>query len=412
MPGKTDVGLERLDQSYLNELIRRAARGSSNAFAELFVAVCDRQSAYLEHMGVRSDTAVDDALTAIFLQVHRQLSTLSNPNLFLLWLCRMSFRYVQRASGNPMDVSQVSKLPLAEAQVFVMHDLQGLSVSETGSILNIANGTVRRLLRMGQKHLRKWADPANPISGSKRAWSMPGQHSTTDKIRRSQPDTLRMAGILERIFETAGVEPNSVPVEALSSYTTYRHERFTLQRAVLVAAVILFLLLPVCFVTPRYDVQVDPAGERGLPVYTIRVASVWPVHRVTAALRGHALPVYEADARTYTVEPTANDSMTIQVELFNRQSAEKRAQVTDVDANGPTLEASEVEEETVRLIVKDAGIGVDYDEIYAVAKSGAVIRPVSADEENGILFPYPEEDWEVYIPDHIGNTLHLALHLT
>ena len=37
---------------------------------------------------------------------------------------------------------------------------------------------------------------------------------------------------------------------------------------------------------------------------------------------------------------------------------------------------------------------------------------LSTDAETGeILFPYPEENWDVYIPDHIGNTLHLAITL-
>ena len=64
------------------------------------------------------------------------------------------------------------------------------------------------------------------------------------------------------------------------------------------------------------------------------------------------------------------------------------------------------------LKVADAGIGADYRESYAVTASGTVIRPLEINEQTGeILFAYPEEDWDVYIPDHIGNTLHLAITL-
>ena len=55
---------------------------------------------------------------------------------------------------------------------------------------------------------------------------------------------------------------------------------------------------------------------------------------------------------------------------------------------------------------------MDYREIWAMGASGTVYHPLETDEEKGeIVFAYPEEMWDVYIPDHIGNTLHLALTL-
>ena len=68
-------------------------------------------------------------------------------------------------------------------------------------------------------------------------------------------------------------------------------------------------------------------------------------------------------------------------------------------------------EEEFTLFVQDEGIGIDYAEVYAVGKSGEVYKPISADEENGIRFAYPDESWDIYISDHIGNVLHLALTL-
>ena len=83
-----------------------------------------------------------------------------------------------------------------------------------------------------------------------------------------------------------------------------------------------------------------------------------------------------------------------------------------MDAEGPRLEDSRIGSETVLLVVRDAGIGVNYRKITAIGLSGATYAPISANEAKGeILFPYPEEDWDVYIPDYIGNTLHLALSL-
>ena len=39
------------------------------------------------------------------------------------------------------------------------------------------------------------------------------------------------------------------------------------------------------------------------------------------------------------------------------------------------------------------------------------IIDLQADDENGIRFAYPDEAWDIYVSDHIGNVLHLALTL-
>ena len=41
---------------------------------------------------------------------------------------------------------------------------------------------------------------------------------------------------------------------------------------------------------------------------------------------------------------------------------------------------------------------------------GSRIEPLRADEDQGlIVFAYPSTDLDVYVPDHIGNVLHLAM---
>ncbi|MBQ9063091.1 MAG: hypothetical protein IJ121_09770, partial [Eubacterium sp.] len=200
------------------------------------------------------------------------------------------------------------------------------------------------------------------------------------------------------------------PIEALSSYAVYRKERLSLQRGVLIAAMVLFLLLPALFILPEYQVIYEQEGVRGLPVYRIDVHSLLPVGRVTAAMRQHQLPVYEAGSRSFTVEPIRNGELTIEVALVNRQTVQTAEQVTGVDAESPQLTGSEVGDDTFLMYVEDAGIGVNYSGIYAVGESGAVYKPVSASAEEGVLFTYPDEAWDVYIPDHIGNILHLKVH--
>ena len=84
--------------------------------------------------------------------------------------------------------------------------------------------------------------------------------------------------------------------------------------------------------------------------------------------------------------------------------------VDDVDRTAPRLLRSEVADHLVYLYVSDEEIGVDYREVYAVSASGNVIYPLSYDEEEGVIvFDYPSESTDVYIPDHIGNILHLSM---
>ena len=431
--------MEILDQSYLNELVVRAGRGDSNAFAELFAATWETQFFYLCRMQQNRKDAVR-ALQEVYTQALQRLPSLGRAGLFLPWLSHISYLYcreqqdsapgaeglpekdrhhTREAEQNPYHLSQILNLPLTESQILLMTYVQGLSDDETGRILNLSNTLLRRYRKEAVRHLRRGMQRgAEPGTEQKKTAAPAGRRqkkasvNTVTRHIKERPGAAEVTEILENVFEACGQEPNTVPMEALASYAVYRRERFSLQKGVLIAGLILFLLLPLLFLLPDFEVQGIDEGERGLPVYTIEVYSLLPVGKVNVRLNTHALPVYEAAAREYTVEPTRNGTMHVYVELVNRQSLQKNVTVRNVDASGPELNGSEIGEETLLLRVSDAGIGVDYREIVAVGASGTVYHPLETDEAKGeVLFVYPEEDWDVYIPDHIGNTLHLALTL-
>jgi hypothetical protein len=233
------------------------------------------------------------------------------------------------------------------------------------------------------------------------------------KKRNEQEQTLDLreaSDILENVFRECGRRPNSVPMEALASYAVYRKERFELQRGFVATLLVLFFLLPFLFIDSKYTVRVEAAGERKLPVYVIEVDSPLPVFRVTANVRGQDLPVYEAGAKTYTVEPTRNGQMRIDVALVNRQNTTDTVEVTGVDNHGPELVSSQVAGGEVRLYVRDDGVGMDPSQAYGETPDGSRIEPLRADEDQGlVVFAYPSTDLDVYVPDHIGNVLHLAM---
>jgi hypothetical protein len=223
-------------------------------------------------------------------------------------------------------------------------------------------------------------------------------------------DVAEAEEILKLVFIDCGEEFEAAPMEALTSYSLYRKESFRLQRAVLLASLILFGMVPVFFVEPKYETTYNPKGERGLPEYTIRIDTLLPVKSVTAVLGGLRLPVYEVNSHEYTIEPTRNGKVELTVELFNRQSVSGELDVRNADVTPPKLVKYTYEEGDYTLTLTDDGVGVDYGSIYASAPSGEVIYPESFDREAGtVTFGDDVLGAEVYIPDYFANTLTLRL---
>ena len=403
---------DRLDQSYLNGMVERAKQGSSNAFAELFASVADRQLWYLSQLFGSREKALE-VMPEVFSTVYRSLPSLTKTDLFMPWICHISalvhmdHEGVGAVAESGYDLSQLLNLPVAESQVMLMSFVQGFSDAEIAGLMNVGRSTISRFIRLSRRHLTR----NSAASGTARAERKPQTGKGAAGATVAGLTTHETSEILDKVFGACGAEGNTVPMETIASYTVYRTERFTLQRAILAMALLVFLMLPVLFIMPAYTVTVDENGERGLPVYTIDVDSLVPVGKVLASIKDAGLPVYEAGAREFTVEPTRNGELDISVELINHQIVSGSHKVSSVDANGPELVSSERLKEGFLLKVRDAGIGVDYREIYAVSASGDVIYPVRADEEGGVLFEYPKDTLDIYIPDHIGNTLHLSVKL-
>lgn len=401
--------MEKLDQAYLTDLVTRTIGGSSNAFAELFTATQERLYTYIRSL-LNDPEEAEEALKETYVFALHQMKdpsaglpgTMANglhhPAMFLPWIIRIAHRVCQRMDASLSSSPLIMNMPLTEAVVLGMRLEQGIKEKDIGDILNFSRGMVKRSLKNGSRHMMRAGESA--------------VFTKNISLSPHKLSALEAARLLEEIFRLSGKSPNTVPTEALSAYTVYRKERFSLQRRVLAVLLAFFLMLPLLFIMPSYELTMEDQGLRGLPVCTIHVASLLPVGRVTAKLKSHQLPVYEATAREFTVEPTRNGTLVVTVELKNRQSLSKSVEVSTVDAKSPQLIDSGIEADLVMLTVVDDGIGVDYHGVIAVGKSGQEYTPNSVNEETGqIIFDYPTESLDVYIPDHIGNQLHLALTL-
>ena len=292
--------MERLDQAYLNDIIARAQKGSSNAFAESCSAGVQRHYMYLYHM-LGSSEAAEEMLKQLYVRIYRGLPSLAKPDLYMPWSCRLAFRCCHDEDSSHEDsthessidtpagtstLSQLMALPVSESQTAIMYYAQRIPLRDIAAILNLDTSAVKRCLRSALAHL------ARGMSGRRAEYK-------NDRVEKSQAGTpvekvtlgeTVPARLLEYVFETCDARPNTIPVEALSAYAVYRKERFTLQRGILTGAMVLFLLLPLLFVLPRYDVSGAEAGERRLPVYTVNVRSLIPAGKVKARINSHYLP--------------------------------------------------------------------------------------------------------------------------
>lgn len=181
--------MEILDYTYLNDLVVKAQRGSSNAFAELYVATYQRQYSYAFRY-LRDVHLAQDALQETFIHALRGIGNLQNPDLFIAWLGQINFRVCydlkqkqsrEISAGGAEDLEaaardsqygmpeeeviavdnrkyilrQVMNLPVAESQVILMKYYQEMKLDEIGDCMNISRSTVKRYLRAGKKHLQK-----------------------------------------------------------------------------------------------------------------------------------------------------------------------------------------------------------------------------------------------------------------
>lgn len=182
--------MEILDYAYLNDLVVKTQRGSSNAFAELYAATCQRQYAY-SFRCMKDAQLARDALQVSYIQALKGIGRLQSPELFIAWLSRINFRICceirhkrEEETGTPQDraetggfshgwtpgiqedepldvdhrtysLKQVMNLPLVESQTVLMKYYQNMTTDEIGDTLNMSRSTVGRYLRAGKKHLQK-----------------------------------------------------------------------------------------------------------------------------------------------------------------------------------------------------------------------------------------------------------------
>jgi RNA polymerase sigma-70 factor (ECF subfamily) len=172
-----------------NDLVRQAKEGNREALAELVSRYSDKiYNLALRILRNREDA--EDVLQETFLQVLRKLDTFDERSTFFTWIYRigtntslMKLRkkkqifaelpdkpdledkvFVDWSQDPSMDVQNeeiknildqaIGELSEIYRSVFILRDLEHLSIKETGKILNISEENVKIRLRRARLFLR------------------------------------------------------------------------------------------------------------------------------------------------------------------------------------------------------------------------------------------------------------------
>ena len=217
--------------------------------------------------------------------------------------------------------------------------------------------------------------------------------------------------LLANVFDACGQEPNAIPLSKLAAYSEYRREKYSFQKVILAVVLFIFVLLPLCFISPKFTIVRTSPDTAKTPIFEIRVEKgLIPVKIVGASIEGHSLDVYETGDRTFTVQPIENGLMAIKVSLVNFQYDIKHVTISGVDVEAPHLVKNEKIGDKLYLYLEDEGLGIDWKEIYAETDSGAIVEPIEISEDKSVVvFAFPEENMNIYITDLKDNLFQLVL---
>ena len=211
--------------------------------------------------------------------------------------------------------------------------------------------------------------------------------------------------MLNNVLDQCNYEHASMPIEVLSSYSKYRRERYALQHVVIIGMLVLFLLLPLLFISPKLRLAQVSDGRLQLTV-----DAVLPVTSVTARLNGKNVAIYDSGNGQYVLKPTTNGELQVAVTLLNRQMTAISYTVADVDTTAPAYVASAVSDGMLTLTFEDTESGIDPESVQAVAGEDETPVQLTFDEAAGqIVMPYPTEIVDLYVADKAGNILHVML---
>lgn len=368
--------MKKYDPAYMQELLSGICSGDSNAFASMYGITYEEQYAHA-YRHLHDIYLTQDALTETYIRAKNELTKMPRGIPFVIWLTWINDEVCDYILRYTVKSGTADSVPAGDSEK-----------SETeGGVLASANGS-------GSSGV---VPAAKDVSG--------------DAVPPLDDDQAEQ--MLYNILDALDMPQNTIPLEKLKIYMSYRTQKSRLQRTIALVAIAMLFLLPYYFIRPNMTMEkTSSADEAGRPVYTVRVDSVLETYSVTAVIGGVQMPVYQESAETYSVRPTKTGKMTVVVTAENRRSVSETVKVDPDDTEPPRLNYRKVNDDgTVTFIFSDDS-GISFKDIYEESSSGQISYPVSWDEDtNSVVFDYPSSRSVIYVPDVTGNRLKLVVNV-
>lgn len=145
----------RLDEAYIEEMVKRARTGDSNAFAEIFAATYERQYRF-SLCYLQDETIAKQALTETYVQALNGLYRVKEETLFLPWLSQINFRVCYDKMSKLYDnhiIPYLLALPFSESQVLFLNKVNNMKIGAIANLLETNRFQVYRNLHNGLVHL-------------------------------------------------------------------------------------------------------------------------------------------------------------------------------------------------------------------------------------------------------------------
>lgn len=184
--------MAELDYEYIADLVAKAQKGNSDAFAEIYAATYQKQYRFT-YQYVKDAYLAQDVLQEVYILVLKNITKLKNPRLFVSWLNQINFRVCfntyrkrrqqmqelsdnssvtpalsdteggqtnpekdfARKNANEELMEKVLSLPPAESQAIIMKYYNEMKLEEIASAMGVSRSTVKRYLNHGRDKLEK-----------------------------------------------------------------------------------------------------------------------------------------------------------------------------------------------------------------------------------------------------------------
>lgn len=181
--------MKEYDYNRLARLVKKAADGNSNAFAELYAATYQKQYQFA-YRYLRDEYLAQDAIQEVYILALKNLVRLKDAKLFIAWLKQINFRVCfdmmkKRKLQNPElcntlleviaddnqgksmecqvvdeDMRQwllelIQNLPSTECQAIIMRYYNHMPLQEIANAMDCSLSSVKRYIAAGQEQLKK-----------------------------------------------------------------------------------------------------------------------------------------------------------------------------------------------------------------------------------------------------------------